>query len=129
MRLLDTDVLIDIQRGHAPALGWFASLTELPSVPGIVVMELIQDAQNAQQVRRALKMVAPLPVVWPTEADCNRALSDFAAYHLSHGLGLLDSLIAACAIGLSATLCTFNAKHYRAIPGLPLEQPYARLAK
>ena len=28
MYVLDTDVLIDIQRGHAPALAWFASLTE-----------------------------------------------------------------------------------------------------
>jgi len=34
-----------------------------------VVMELIQDAQNARQVRQALKLVAPLPEVWPTVAD------------------------------------------------------------
>lgn len=86
MYVLDTDVLIDIQRGHAPALVWFTGLTELPSVPGLVVMELIQDAQNAQQVRKALKLIAPLPVVWPSESNCNRALSDFTAYHLSHGL-------------------------------------------
>jgi predicted nucleic acid-binding protein len=50
---LDTDVLIDIQRGYAPALVWFTSITDLPFVPGLVVMELIQDAQNMQQVRRA----------------------------------------------------------------------------
>ena len=126
MYLLDTDILIDIQRGHAPALAWFTTLTDLPSVPGFVVMELIQDAKQARQVRQALKLVAPLPVVWPKEADCNRALSDFTAYHLSHNLGLLDSLIAACAMGLSATLCTFNVKHYRVIPGLVTEQPYVR---
>jgi hypothetical protein len=75
--LLDTDVLIDIQREYAPALTWFATLTELPTVPGLVVMELIQDAQNAHQVRQALRLVAPLPVVWPTAADCQRALTDF----------------------------------------------------
>jgi hypothetical protein len=98
----------------------------MPSVSGIVVMELIQDAQNQQQVGKVLKLVAPLPIVWPTEGDCCRALSDFVAYHVSHGLGLLDSMIAACAIGLSATLCTFNAKHYRVIPGLATEQPYSR---
>jgi hypothetical protein len=126
MYILDTDILIDIQRGHPQAIAWFASLTELPSVPGIVVMELIQGAKNMQQVRQALRLVAPLPVVWPTEVDCNRALSDFASYHLAHGLGLIDSLIAACAIGLSAKLCTFNVKHYKAVPGLTLEQPYAR---
>jgi predicted nucleic acid-binding protein len=94
MYLLDTDVLIDIQRGHDAALTWFANLTELPAVPGFVVMELIQDAHNAQQVRQVLKLVAPLPVVWPTEIDCNRALTDFTTYHLSHSLGLLDALIA-----------------------------------
>jgi predicted nucleic acid-binding protein len=124
--LLDTDVLIDIQRGHAPAVNWFASLLQIPTVPGFVVMELIQDAQNDQQVRKALKLVAPLPVVWPTDTDCQRALSDFVAYHLSHNLGLLDALIAACAIGRSATLCTFNVKHYRVVPGLITAQPYNR---
>jgi len=124
--VLDTDVLIDIQRGNAAALAWFSNLPELPSVPGFVIMELIQDAHNTQQVRQVLKLVAPLPIVWPTEVDCNRALTDFTNYHLSHRLGLLDALIAACAIGLAAPLCTFNVKHYRIVPGLQIEQPYSR---
>ena len=63
MYLLDTDILIDIQRGYTPALDWFISLQELPSVSGFVVMELIQDAQNKQQVRQVLQMVAPLPII------------------------------------------------------------------
>jgi predicted nucleic acid-binding protein len=126
MDLVDTDVLIDIQRGHPPALAWFAGLTELPAVPGFVVMELIQSARNAHEVRQALQLVAPLTVVWPTEADCARALSDFATYHLSHGLGLLDAMIAACAVGRSATLYTFNMKHYRVVPGLTAAEPYTR---
>lgn len=126
MLLVDTDVLIDVQRGHPAAVAWFAGLTKLPAVPGFVVMELIQDARNGREVRQALKLVAPLPIVWPTEAACVRALSDFTAYHLSHGLGLLDALIAACAVGLSATLCTFNVKHYRVVPGLITDQPYVR---
>lgn len=54
MDVLDTDILIDIQRGHAPAVAWFTTLTELPSVPGFVVMELVQGAQNAQQARQVL---------------------------------------------------------------------------
>ena len=126
MDLVDTDVLIDVQRGHPPALTWFAALTDLPAVSGFVVMELVQDARNAREVRRALKLVTPLQVVWPTELDCARALSDFTAYHLSHGLGLLDALIASCAVGLSATLYTFNNKHYRVVPGLVTARPYRR---
>lgn len=124
--LLDTDVLIDVQRGHVGALQWFSGLSDIPSVPGFVVMELVQGADNAKQVREALRLTAPLPVVWPSPADCQRALSDFTAYHLSNKLGLLDALIAACAIGLSAELCTFNARHYRVVPGLVTIQPYAK---
>lgn len=126
MYLLDTDVLIDIQRGYTPAITWFANLSEVPSIPGFVIMELIQDVQNKQQVRKVLQLVAPLAIVWPTEADCARALSDFTVYHLSHRIGLIDALIAACAVGRDATLCTFNTKHYRVVPGLRMEQPYSR---
>jgi predicted nucleic acid-binding protein len=124
--VLDTDVLIDVQRNHPAALAWFSGLTELPSVPGFVVMELIQGAKDARQVREAVRLTAPLPVIWPTVADCQRALADFTAFHLSHGLGLLDALIASCAVGLSAELCTFNDKHYRIVPGLVTVQPYVR---
>ena len=126
MKLLDTDILIDVQRGHSPALAWFASLTELPAVPGFVVMELVQDARNANELRQSLKLVAPFPMLWPTEADCARALTDFTAYHLSHALGLLDALIAACAVGRSATLYTFNIRHYQVVPNLLAAEPYAR---
>ncbi|MGB7412841.1 MAG: PIN domain-containing protein [Thermosynechococcaceae cyanobacterium] len=126
MYLLDTDVLIDIQRGHEPAIAWFSSLTKIPYVPGFVVMELVQDSQNKQQVRKTLQLVAPLPVIWATETNCARALSDFTTYHLSDSLGLLDALIAACAVGRNLTLCTFNIKHYRVVPKLLIAQPYTR---
>jgi predicted nucleic acid-binding protein len=89
-------------------------------------MELLQDARNAHETRQSLKLVAPLQIVWPTQLDCNRALSDFATYHRSRGLGLLDALIAACAVGLSATLYTFNAKHYQVVPDLTTAAPYVR---
>lgn len=106
--LLDSDVLIDVQRGHPPAEAWFAALAEVPSVPGFVVMELIQDARNALDVRQARKLVAPMPVVWPSGEDCARALTLPTALRLSTGLGLLEALIAATAIGHSATLYSFN---------------------
>ncbi len=126
MHLVDTDVLIDVWRGHPPAVVWFGGRAELPSVPGFVIMELVQDAQNRQQVRQALKLVEPLPVVWPTEADGALALTHFVSYRLSHGLGLLDALIAATALRHGATLYTFNSKHYRFLPGLSIAEPYQR---
>ena len=126
LRMLDADVLIDIQCSHPNAVAWYASLSEYPTVPGLVVMELIQDAPSKREVEQALRLVRPLPVAWPTESDCLRALADFRVLNLSQNLGLIDSLITAATIGLGATLCTFNVKHYRNITGLTLEQPYER---
>jgi predicted nucleic acid-binding protein len=118
MYLVDTDVMIDIQRSYAPALAWFASVSELPSIPGFVVMELIQDAQNKQQVRKVLQMVAPLQIVWPTETNCARALSDFTAYHLSHKVGLIDALIASCAVGPQCDSLYFQCEALSSYSGL-----------
>ena len=126
MYVLDTDVLIDIQRGYPPALAWFSNLTELPALPGLVVMELIQDAENHQQLRSVLKLVAPLPVLWPTVSDCKLSLAQFTRFHLSHGMGLLDALIGATALGAGASLCTFNVKHYRIYSDLSLIEPYSK---
>ncbi len=126
MYLVDSDVLVDILRGHDPALAWFEGLTELPGVPGFVAMELLSGCSDNRQAHNVDKLVAPLPVVWPTNADCQRALSDYRSYHLSHHLGMLDALIAACAIGRGAVLHTFNAKHFAAILDLAVQPPYVR---
>jgi tRNA(fMet)-specific endonuclease VapC len=123
---MDADILVDLLRRHPPAVTWFRAIAERPAVPGLAIMEVVQGCRNRAEVRAVQKLVRPLSVVWPTESDCARALKEFTAFQLSHNLGLLDALIAACAIGGAATLCTFNVKHYRAIAGLVTEQPYTR---
>lgn len=95
-------------------------------MPGFVVMELIQDADNQQRVHRAFKLVEPLRIVWPSPSDCHWALEVYRTFHLSHGLGLLDALIAACAVGHDAVLLTFNRKHYRPLPEVEIREPYSR---
>jgi predicted nucleic acid-binding protein len=126
VEIIDTDVLIDVQRGHPPAVAWFAGLKEMPAIPGFVVMELVQDARNQAEVEKALRLVAPFVVIWPTVADCQRALSDFINHRLANGLGLIDSLIAATAQGLTASLLTFNDKHYRPLSNVTTKRPYDR---
>ncbi len=124
--LLDTDILIDLQWGHPAAEAWFAALAEPPTVRGLAVMEMIQGARDGRELREGLAVVAPLPKVWPTDAENETGLGYLTAYRLSHGLGLVDALIAATAVGRSLRLCTFNVKHYRPIPGLVTVQPYTR---
>jgi predicted nucleic acid-binding protein len=74
--------------------------------------------------RRLERELQRFTLHWPTLADCQRAYQDFAAYHLSHGIELLDVLIGHTAVGLNEPLATFNVKHYGVIPGLQTIQPY-----
>jgi predicted nucleic acid-binding protein len=126
MRLLDTDIMVDIQRGYQPALDWLESLDEAPGLPGFVVMELMEGCRDKQEMTGLRKQLEPFQVHWPTDSDANRALVTFSQARLSHNLGVLDALIAECVIGLQASLCTFNMKHFKAITSLRTEQPYPK---
>lgn len=126
MHLLDTDILVDILREQSSAVTWLNSLPDTFGVPGFVAMELYQGCRNRADVRDVDRLLKPLAIVWPTESDCRAALAKFPTLRLSHSLGLLDSLIAVTALGIGATLCTFNAKHFACVPGLLMEQPYER---
>jgi predicted nucleic acid-binding protein len=123
--LLDTDVMIDVLRGHPPAVAWLAGLGTTPvGLPGLVAMELLQGCQNLSDQQRLEKQLLQFALHWPTSADCQRAYLDFAAYRLSHNLGLLDSLIGHTAVGLNDRLATFNLEHYGVIASLQAFQPY-----
>jgi len=125
MILLDTDVAVDVLRGHPPAVAWLQGLgTATLGLPGLVVMELLQGCQNKAEQLRVEQFCQTTPLYWPTAADCQRALQDYAAYHLSHNLGLLDALIGHTALGLNEPLATFNVKHYGVLTGLQTLQPY-----
>ncbi len=127
MRILDTDVMIDILSKYVPAKEWLVSLGEEELyIPGFVVMELMQGCRNKREIEGLRKELGRYWTFWPTYADCDRALKDFAQGYLSHGLGIMDALIGQCAVGLDAPLCTFNVKHFKAIGGLTIEQPYSR---
>ncbi len=127
VRLLDTDVMIDLQRGFPPAVAWYASVPDGKlALPGHVLMELYQDAQNSRQTIIVDRLTTPFPLVWPTDTEALQAVRNFRLLHLSQGVGLIDTLIAATALSLNAPLCTFNRKHFRHIPRLVIEQPYTR---
>ena len=126
--LLDTDVMVDVLRRYPPALDWLASLGAEPiGLPGLAAMELLQGCRNQAEQQRAERLLRQFPLHWPDRDDCARAFDDFSAYHLSHGLGLLDALIAETAIGVNEELATFNTKHYNIVSALQVIQPYERL--
>ncbi len=71
MILLDTDVAVDILRGHPPAVAWLQGLGSAPlGMPGLVVMELLQGCQNKTEQQRVEQFCKPFVLHWPAEADC-----------------------------------------------------------
>ncbi|MFO7314351.1 type II toxin-antitoxin system VapC family toxin [Rhodothermus marinus] len=128
MILLDSDVMIDLLRGYPPAVSWFETLDEEEEIalPGFVAMELIQGCRSKKEQRQLQRSLIPFGVVWPLPEDCDRALELFMQYHLSHGVGMLDVLIAQTALALEVPLYTFNQKHYQFLSALQTVQPYPR---
>lgn len=126
MRVVDTDILIDVLRGFAPSLQWFATLPEPPAVVSLSVMELVQGCRSQQELQQVLHLVAPLTVWCPTEDEMRVAMELFLGYYLRHRMGIIDALIGTCVAQRGGTLCTFNVRHYRVVPGLITEVPYER---
>ena len=127
MILVDTDVLVDVVRRYPPAMQWLEQLgsTEV-TLPGFVVMELIEGCGSRVQQRRVERILESFKIVWPSEQTCERALKVFAHNYLAHGLGILDAVIGQIEVDLDVPLASFNQKHYSAIPGLKTVQPYSR---
>ena len=127
MKILDTDVLIDLLRSFPPAIRWLDSVAdEVLMLPGFVVMELIQGCHNRKEQNRVMKILEGFEVLWPTEATCERALKVFGEYHLRHGMGMIDVIVGQMSVDFKAALHTFNRKHYEPIPGISLIQPYKK---
>lgn len=124
--ILDSDVVIDLLRGHPAANQWLNGLQPQPLVCGIAALEVVSGARDLVDQRKIQRFLSLFPIAWPTETDMNRALNEFLPLRLAHGVGVYDCLLAATAVGLGVPVATFNTKHYRALPGVSTVQPYQR---
>ena len=124
--LLDTDVLIDVQRARPEAAAWLASYAGPLALPAAVALELLMGARNKVELEANERFLNAFDVENFESADTSLARRLVASHRLTTGLGLGDFLIAAQAIHRGAILFTFNLKHFHAIPGLDARIPYAR---
>lgn len=124
--LIDTDILIDDRRGHAPAQELLRSFREQGGICISVVsaFEILQGARDQAAMRRALTFVQSL-TMYPMDAGVsNLGLELLFTHRLAAGLGMADALIAATALVNDLTLVTKNLKHFTAISGLKTYRPY-----
>ena len=83
-------------------------------------------SRDKAELARSKSLLGQFDVAWLTEADSKLALELVAKYKLISGLGFADFHIAAQALNRSATLFTFNLKHFSVIEGLDAQAPFVR---
>jgi len=127
MTFLDSDVLIEVERATPKARAWILSDHSLAAaVPAAVALELVVGARNQQEIARSQKFLQSFDVVPFHEGDFETAFSLVVQYRLTTGLSLPYFLIAAQALNRSATLYTFNLRHFSTITNLDARAPYDR---
>lgn len=128
MILIDSDIVVDFVRGSEASHRWLESIgrDESLAVSGFSAMELVQGCRTTQELRRVQAILSRYSLLWPTPEECDLAFELFARYRLSHGAGLLDTLIAQTAISRGLVLHTFNRRHFVFLPELEIVSPYTR---
>ena len=126
----DTDVLIEILRGDSRAGEWLSTIESLViGIPVIVWMEILMGARDKQEQRTFAELLAQYPILHFEAGDSERARQWFGEFHLSHGVGILDCLIAAIAFCLRKPFYTFNLKHFQIIRVIDVQAPYVRMQR
>lgn len=84
------------------------------------------EAKASRKLRAALRaLVEEIPVL-PFDQAAAERFSVIAARHSAAGLpiGSFDTLLAAHALSLGATVVTHNTRHFKRVPGLRVEDWY-----
>jgi predicted nucleic acid-binding protein len=115
--VLDTTVLIDVLRGHRPALDYLRSLAVRPVCSEVTRIEVLRGLRQRERdagesLMRAMGWVAL------DEAIARRAGGLGRTWRRSHALAIADLVIGATALELGAELATSNVRHFPMFPGL-----------
>jgi predicted nucleic acid-binding protein len=123
--LLDTSILVDLFRGHSAARAWIDSLPEERLFISVITAgELLAGCANRAEQRKVEQELDLYTILWLDEAISEYALELYKTFHLSHGVGFLDCLIAATAIQNGLTLATLNLKHFAPLSVITVQRPY-----
>lgn len=121
--LLDTSIVVDLLRGYLPAKVWIATQAQV-GVTRAVWLEIIEGAQNKNDLRYALALLRDFTLIEFTQADFEWAARMLIMFRLSHNIGTMDCLIAAPSHRLSLPLQTQNLRHFRPLLGNLAQTPY-----
>jgi len=121
--MFDTDIIIWALRGRAWAQQLLVS-TDSREISTATWLELVEGARDKRELASLRTMLADLDmrVVPLSEAIGVRAADYLERHALSSGLDALDAIIAATAVECGSVLATGNARHFKTIADLRIEQ-------
>ncbi len=114
--LADTNILIDHLRGNTQATEFLTQ--ESPAISAITVAELIQGCRNPKQLAQVNILLSDFEIIHIDHPISHLATKLVSDLYLSHGLKLLDAIVAATAIKHKLILKTQDAKHFKFIKKL-----------
>lgn len=110
--LLDTCILIDFFRGNAEAAQFLESLDNPPFLSSLTVAELYAGVREGKERTALDNFVQHFPIVPLNDEAAIAGGSYRRKYGKSHGVGMIDALLAACAESKNLILTTRNVKHF-----------------
>lgn len=120
--LVDTDILIDYMRGYPEAVAFLDALGSRAAISVLSAAELYVGVREAE-LRQLRKLFNTLGHYIVSRAIAIRGGLLRRQYLKSHGLELVDTLIAATAQEHRVQMATLNAKHF---PMLEVIVPYVK---
>ena len=114
--LLDTDVLIDFLRGQPQAVQLLEDTDCEFHVSAVSVAELYVGVRDGREREVLDQLVGLLRTIEISTEIAQQAGLWRREYGKSHGTGILDALIAACADASQIPLATLNVKHFPMLP-------------
>lgn len=121
--LLDTAIIVDLLRGHPPAVSWLKAQPQLGLSP-VVWLEILDGITNRKDQERAVKLLGHFVRIEVLPTDFEWAIRQALALRLSHNVDMMDCLIAASAHRLEVPLFTPNLKHFQPLIGSLAQRPY-----
>ena len=114
--LLDTDVLIDFLRGQPQAVQLMEDTDCEFHVSAVSVAELYVGVRDGQEREVLDQLMGLLRTIEISTEIAQQAGLWRREYGKSHGTGIIDALIAACADASQIPLATLNVKHFPMLP-------------
>jgi len=110
--LLDTCILIDYFRGNENAAQFLGDLDDPPYISSLTVAELYAGVREGEERTQLDNLIQYLPVIPLDSKTAAKGGLYRRQYGKSHGVGIVDALLAASAELNNLTLVTHNLKHF-----------------